>query len=804
MKKITIALLFMLISLLSFSNEKEKLVVAMLSDGISEVSANFKSIMEDEIRSLIGTKYDVLFPEDKQVVDSFNKEDISKKLDALLDDDECDIIITMGILSSYISLEKGDMKKPVFSPFVLKEILPKIKDLKSSNIKNLNYITSDLNLIKQMESFQQINVFNNLTVIIDKETLKIMPAMKNLFDIYTGDYNMNIKYVTIDEDINFAMEKIKDSQAIFMTPIHSISKEKKNELIEYINTNKIPSFSIFSSEQIENGVLAGYSYEKEIKKRIRAMAINISFYLEGQKVEDLPVVIDSINPELIINMKTVEKTGIWPSWEILSEAKLINFISDKDSKNAISLENAINISLENNPSINALKKELDLGKLNVKKAKTNYKPDITANITGAVIDEDRAESMLTQSEQTLNAGVTLTQIIFSEDANMNIDVNKEQMKLKEEELKKAELDLVLETGEAYFTVLKAEAYARIQKINIEMTKKNLEIAKNKKSAGISGASDIYRWESELANSISSLIESMVNVNLAKTNLKRIMNYNLLKKIEIKDIDLLDKSLPTSNQELIGYISNQSKVDIFSAYLIENMLINSPELKMVEYGINIQERLVKNANNKRFMPTVAFQANYTKSNIISEGAGSSSPDFSSLSSVSDSATRQTFGNLIGAFGNPDEDNWSVGLSFSLPIYSGGEIKADKDIALSEVEKLSYQKESITKGMEQQVISSLLKVVSEYSKIKNAEISSDSAKKALNLVNDAYSRGVVSITDLMSAQTASISAEQYKATVMYDLMTAIMRTERSVGSFYILKDQAEKEDFVNDLTDLESRF
>jgi outer membrane protein TolC len=631
-----------------------------------------------------------------------------------------------------------------------------------------------------------------------------MPAMKNLFDIYTGDYNMNIKYVTIDEDINFAMEKIKDSQAIFMTPIHSISKEKKNELIEYINTNKIPSFSIFSSEQIENGVLAGYSYEKEIKKRIRAMAINISFYLEGQKVEDLPVVIDSINPELIINMKTVEKTGIWPSWEILSEAKLINFISDKDSKNAISLENAINISLENNPSINALKKELDLGKLNVKKAKTNYKPDITANITGAVIDEDRAESMLTQSEQTLNAGVTLTQIIFSEDANMNIDVNKEQMKLKEEELKKAELDLVLETGEAYFTVLKAEAYARIQKINIEMTKKNLEIAKNKKSAGISGASDIYRWESELANSISSLIESMVNVNLAKTNLKRIMNYNLLKKIEIKDIDLLDKSLPTSNQELIGYISNQSKVDIFSAYLIENMLINSPELKMVEYGINIQERLVKNANNKRFMPTVAFQANYTKSNIISEGAGSSSPDFSSLSSVSDSATRQTFGNLIGAFGNPDEDNWSVGLSFSLPIYSGGEIKADKDIALSEVEKLSYQKESITKGMEQQVISSLLKVVSEYSKIKNAEISSDSAKKALNLVNDAYSRGVVSITDLMSAQTASISAEQYKATVMYDLMTAIMRTERSVGSFYILKDQAEKEDFVNDLTDLESRF
>ena len=119
-------------------------------------------------------------------------------------------------------------------------------------------------------------------------------------------------------------------------------------------------------------------------------------------------------------------------------------------------------------------------------------------------------------------------------------------------------------------------------------------------------------------------------------------------------------------------------------------------------------------------------------------------------------------------------------------------------------MEYQKEAIIKRLEQQVISYLLKVVSEYSKIKNAEISSDSAKKALNLINDAYSRGVVSITDQMSAQTASISAEQYKATVMYDLMTAIMRTERSVGSFYILKDKDGREDFVKDLADLESRF
>ena len=606
MKKIVVTLLFMLISLLSFSAEKEKLVVAMLYDGISDENENLRNTIEDEIRSLIGTKYDVVFPKDKQLIDSFNKEDISKNLDLLLEDDECDIIITLGILSSYISLEKENMKKPVFSPFVLKELLPKIKDLKNSNIKNLNYITSNLNLISQMENFQKISTFDKLTIIIDEETLKIMPAMKNLFDIYTNKYDMNIKYVIIDEDLNSAMEKIKDSQAIFMAPIHSISKENKNELIKYINENKIPSFSIFNAEPVENGVLAGYSYEKEIRKRLRATAINISFYLEGQQVEELPVVVDSINPELVINMKTVEKTGIWPSWEILSEAKLINFISDKSSENALNLEDVIYIALENNPSINALKTDLNLGKLNVKKAKTNYKPDITANISGSVIDEDRAESLITQSEQTLNAGITLTQIIFSEDANMNIDINKEQLKLKQEELNKAELDLVLETGEAYFNVLKAEAYARIQKINIEMTKKNLEIAKNKKSAGISGASDIYRWESELANSISNLIESIVNINLAKANLKRIMNYDLLEKIEIKDIDLLDKSLPTSNQELINYISTQSKVDVFSAYLIENMLKNSPELKMIEYGINIQERLAKNADNKKFMPTIAFQ------------------------------------------------------------------------------------------------------------------------------------------------------------------------------------------------------
>lgn len=151
-------------------------------------------------------------------------------------------------------------------------------------------------------------------------------------------------------------------------------------------------------------------------------------------------------------------------------------------------------------------------------------------------------------------------------------------------------------------------------------------------------------------------------------------------------------------------------------------------------------------------------------------------------------------IAGAFGNPDEFNWSVGIGFRLPIYSGGELKLDKKISENEIETLELKRNTVEKLLEQQIRANISKITSEYSKIKNAEVSLNSATKALNIVKDSYSKGITSIFDLISVQNSAFSAEQYKVTSTYNLIIEVMRAERTIGDFYILKDNYEKEKFV----------
>ena len=788
MKKSFFYLLFIVLNILSFSKEKDNLVIGVIYDNFIQSKNISYSLMEKEINNLVGDKYNVIFPEDKQIeIIGTDKNEISKKINVLLDDPSVDIIIAGGVLVSYAVLERDNLTKPIFAPLIIN--LPKeiaIGKNMVSGKKNLNYIVSNLDLKSEIINFSKIKNFKKLSVLIGKEMENILNQMPG----FSVD-GINVEFIKMNnENMPELLEKIKNSEVVALGPIKELSEKNQHILLNSINENKIPSFSIFSLEDGNFQTLAQYSFEKEYNKRIRTMAVNISQYLDGKKLSDLPIYIEANQPELILNMESIKKTGIWPDWTILAEAKLINFIPNS-SPNSMNLKELIQIALNNSPKINILKKELDLASLNIDKVKSNYKPKIDANATAMIIDEDRAASILTPVEKTLNAGVTLTQVILNEDLNMNKDILIKQREIKKAEIKKAELDLVLETAEAYMAVLKVESSAKIQKNNLELTKRNLELAKERKEAGISGQADIYRFESELSKSISSLVETMLNIDIAKTNLKRIINYNLQQPLELVNIDFNSGDFLTSNSEFFKYISNQNNTNLLIDFMHEMAMKSSTDLKKIDYGVEIQKRLIKNTKNKKFIPTIALQANYSINNIIAEGAGSSYPDFGTIiGDVSHSNTQKALGSIVGAFGNPDEFNWSVALGFSLPIYTGGELKIDKKIAENSIEVLELQKDTTQKNIDQQIITSISKVVTEYSKIKNAEISLTSALKALNIVKESYSSGITSIFDLISSQNAAFSAEEYKSTITYDLMTAIMRTERVLEEFYILKSDEEK--------------
>lgn len=635
MKQKLFCLFFIAISIFSFSKEKKNLNIAVIYDDFVQNKDISYSLMEKEISNLIGDKYNVVFPIEKQIiVNSMDKNEISRKMDILLNDSSIDIIIAGGVLSSYVALEKNNLLKPVFAPLIINPSKELINKNMTSGRKNLNYIISNLDLESKILSFEKIVKFERLNLLIGNEMGKILGQMPD-FKLQGIDIN----FIRMNNDnISEVLNKIDNSEVIALGPIKELSEKNQKLLLNKINNKKIPSFSIFSLENESFETLAQYNFEKEYKKRIRATAVNISQYLDGKALSDLPVYIDSTEPELVLNVNTIKKIELWPNWNMLAEAKLINFIPDY-SENSLDLKELISIALNSNSKLNAIKKELELTNLNIEKAKSNYKPRLEASATALIIDKDRANSILTPAEQTLSAGVTLNQVIFSEDLNMNLDILNKKRGIKEEELKKLELDLIMEVSEAYISILKVQSYAKMQKNNLDLTKMNLEIAKERKNAGISGMTDIYRLESELSQNISSFVETILNIELAKTNLKRILNYDLNYPLEISNIDFNNKDYLISNQKLLDYITNQNSSNILAEFMYDLAINKSNDLKNIDYGINIQERLIKNTKNKRFMPTIALKADYSINNIIAEGAGTTYPDYRTIIGSVDTNTQK---------------------------------------------------------------------------------------------------------------------------------------------------------------------
>ena len=155
------------------------------------------------------------------------------------------------------------------------------------------------------------------------------------------------------------------------------------------------------------------------------------------------------------------------------------------------------------------KKDVELTEQDVRTAKSNYLPNLTASSSGTYVDPDLAEVSNGQSPEFSTSGaITLEQTLFSEAANANISIQKKLQKAQEENFNASQLDAILDATNAYFNILILKANTQIQLRNLDLTKTNLQIAEQNFEAGQSGKSDMLRFRSQLAQNTQSLIEAI--------------------------------------------------------------------------------------------------------------------------------------------------------------------------------------------------------------------------------------------------------------------------------------------------------
>ena len=741
----------------------KKVLVGVLMDGVTPHQQGLLENLRHELLTVLGTKYDINLPNDKALSANWDLDRVENNYSQLLNDDDVDIIIVMGTLSTSMVLKNQPYPKPVIALGVIDPLAQNVSPTENgtSGVNNLTYVLFDNPLNRDLVEFHQIFAFKKVGIILDGQlhrSIFLGNPFEPILSIQKELNALGVEHVwlPIENAANDSLSKLKEVDAVYLGYLGRLKEGQKEELIIEINKHKLPSFSPIPGS-IDAGILASTSPKKPMNKIIRRLVLNVESILEGNNPSMLPVHLKFDN-KLTLNMQTAREIGFSPTFLILSRALLVNDLSPNGAP-MLGLEKAIHSAITNNIDLKIQARKVEIAELDVKRIKKNYLPSISISYTGTQIDEERAASSFgQQAERTNSSSVKFEQLLFSESQFAGVDIQKSLLKAEQESYRQLELDIILQAATAYFDILRARTSTKIQKENVNLFRHYLDLAKQREIAGYSGLSDVYHWESNLANASTQYLSAVNNFKLAKIQLNEILNRPLNEAFELENVakekDGFKRYLTGAHKK---YIDTPAALEEFTSFSVAEALLNSPEISQFDASIEAQERNLESLRKKRYIPNMAFIAE--KKHVFSrDGAGSDS-----------------------GLGDSQDDSWSASINLSLPLFEGGGTGIEIQKAEVLILQLKNQRLQVQQAIELRVRAALLGLTTQAVNLKSSQKAAHFSEKSLTLVQRAYKTGKASVVELSDAQNTSISANQNALNSEYEFLTELMKTERAVGHF-----------------------
>jgi outer membrane protein len=780
-------LFIMVLSSVSFSQTNEQLPVVNIGiviDGPWERNKEIGDLFKNEIVGLLHGEFAVRFPEDKQIVADWTAEGIREAINKLLTDRETDLVLALGVIASNQVSQLDNIPKPVIAPFLIDAALQGLVPEKgTSGIKNLNYASFPSPTKTDTEMFLSIVPFKKLAVLINRHYCEAIPVLENRTEGILMEMGLDPVIIPVGSSIDEAFGELPaDVEAVYVLPMTQFPPGEFDRLVAGLIERKLPSFSYLGRSEVEQGIMASLQ-TNFFPKIVRRVALNVQRILLGEEPGSIPVAF-APRTQLTINMATARAIGVSPSWAVLTEAELVEE-ERKAIERQLDLYSATKEAIAVNLDLAAKERFVAGGSQNVNEAWSNLMPQINLSGLGTVIDKDRAEASFgQQAQRTLSGSVTATQVIFSEPAWANISIQKNIQKTREQELEQLRLDIAQAAATAYLSVLKAKTFERIQKENLKRTRSNLEMARVREVVGTAGPAEVYRWESEIASNRKTVIQANSQRNQAEIQLNALLHRPVEEHFSTKETTLDDPALIGVQGRLFRHMGDPQSFKLLRIFMVEEGLRNSPELTGLDAAIAAQKRALRSATYRFWSPTVTFQGKVSQL-FSEEGAGSD-------------------GGLdlpLGSFSLPEADDtdWSLGLNVSFDLFKGGEKFADQARAKQELKQLEFERQALAEKIEQRVRSALHQTGASYAGIHQSRLSAEAANKSLEVVDDAYARGVVSILDLLDAQNAVLVANLGAANAVYDFLIDLMEVERATGQFEFFLSPEERKSVIKRLED-----
>lgn len=752
---------------LFFAQNKPQIKIGILLDNVSSEVLPIIQDLQDEIVAVVGEDADIIYTPFKGSSNNFQIEKVKANYQSLLND-ETDILIAFGAISNSVISGQSIHKKPTILFGAVNIDIISIENRKeTSGINNLNYLIASQSYSKDLKIFKSLINFKHIAVLVED----FLPDLISIEKTLTKEISsLDATYKLVPyKSINDIISAIGDVDAVYLAGGFFLNDEEIMELSEYLIKNKLPSFTATNVEDVVTGIMATNQSEENLSRFFRRIALNVESIINNINPADLPVYID-YNDKLTINYNTAESIGIPVKYSLIATTNFVGDYNNISSKRKYSLLDVINETINNNLSLESNRKNIELKSQDIKDAKSNYYPEITASATGSYLDPKLAEISGGQNPEYKTSGnIKLSQTLFSEAANANITIQENLQKAEQENYNAAELDAILNVSTAYFNALILKANTKIQSQNLEVTKRNLEIAQQNYEAGQSGKTDVLRFKSEQAQNTQAFVEAINQLEQAFFALNSILNNDIDFELDVDDAELSKGIFENYNYKQLGeLIDDPSMRKHFIAFLIQEAKANAPELAAVNYNLNATERTIKLNGSGRIIPTVALQGQYSR-------------DFNQWGK----------GSIPAPVLN---DNYNVGLNLSLPIFQQNKQNINRQIANIQQEQLNINKDNIELNIERSINEAVLQIINEITNIELSKISEETAKETLDLVQSSYSNGAVPITQLLDSQRNYLQAQLSKANATYNYLLSSMELERYLGRYFLLNTEIQNQEFI----------
>ena len=430
----------------------------------------------------------------------------------------------------------------------------------------------------------------------------------------------------------------------------------------------------------------------------------------------------------------------------------------------LTLQEAIDLALSENPTIKVADLEVERYDYVRKETLGNLYPSLSASgtYTYAVVKSEISKGLSFGADNTIAAAAEVGLPLIMPSVWSSIKLTKIQMENAVEQARASRIDMVNAVKKAYYNILLAEQSLAVLRSSEATVSQTVEDTRVQFKNGLASEYNLLTAEVQLSNLQPSIIQTANSIDVAKRLLK--MYLSLPENVDIALVGTLDSfrdMILNGGEELSTDISENST------------------LKQLDIQSELLQQNLKLTQTARMPTLVAFGQFAYSGNDLDRSS------FSAMMGGGATAGGATGGTTNAGTAEAVKKSFywqhpiSVGLSLSVPIFSGFKNTNKVKQVRNQIRQLEIQREYLAKSTDVQVRSSINNLLTAREKMFANEKTVAQAQKAYDISNARYKAGAGTILELNSAELSLTQAKLNYSQAIYDYISAKADYDQIVG-------------------------